>query len=114
MSEPVMMETIGDVFSHAADVIEQRGWTQGNLTDLGTGSVCTLGAINVVLTGAPGVRNYALEQPRRTLRIFLSVPSIASWNDSVAGTKEEVIRTLRLAAWVYDDQLLPQEVPFRG
>jgi len=119
MAEPEMMETVGDVLNAAADVIEKRGWTRGTFCDA-AGNVCTMGAINASLSGRPngvGTDAYAMQARRQAamgIKFLAGAFDVASWNDEMERTKPEVLRTLRLAAWVYDDQPLSTPVVRHG
>lgn len=106
------MVTVGDVLSAAADRIEKYGWKRGNY---GTtfGPVCAWGAINMATTGRPG--GVVSSQAENMLSKFINPPSgLVDWNDNIAESKRQVVKTLRLAAWVYDDTLLPNPVVRRG
>jgi len=119
MAEPEMMETIGDVLGAAADLIEKRGWSQGKYEDA-KHCLCTMGGIHLALTGDPGEMGESAEvrgitcTTHNRLAEFVSRDGVVVWNDDESRTQPEVLHTLRLAAWVYDDQPLPTPVMRHG
>ena len=93
----------------AAEVIEERGWTQGSYCD-GDGGVCAMGAISVGAGYPPesidGLANYVSGKAVMKLikvidpqgKFVDRIGSIPDWNDTRGRTKEEVIAALRTAA----------------
>jgi hypothetical protein len=74
----------------AAEIIEQRGWCQGDFQD-GNGRVCMLGAISISSVSSPmGEAGNAI--------VLLGLKSVTQWNDTPGRTKEEVVARLRTAA----------------
>ena len=106
------MVTVGDVLSAAADRIEKYGWVKNQFGDAG-GPVCAWGAMNLTAKHHPGSATDATFAVREAFGDFLGVPT-ARWNDNIAKSKRQVVKTLRLAAWVYEDTLLPEPVIRRG
>jgi hypothetical protein len=92
----------------AADLLESEGWTQGTWHD--EDGYCAIGAIDEVMTnewGKTDKEDYALWNSlhqtkldaRRQFRDYVGM-GIASWNDNVAQSKEEVVAAMRAAALV--------------
>jgi len=108
------MVTVGDVLSAAADRIEKYGLQKEGFGHP-NGPVCAWGGINMALVGHPA--DYAEQgmDVRDNLAVFVdATEGIPHWNDTIAKSKRQVVRTLRLAAWVYDDTLLTRPVVRRG
>ena len=90
--------TTREVLLKAADIIEEKGWYQGNMIGP-KGELCMLGALNVA-------SDYSLEyfNVRTVVRDHLHISvkdksfSLSNWNDAPERTKEEVIAALRGAA----------------
>ncbi|KPC75258.1 hypothetical protein ADL26_08170, partial [Thermoactinomyces vulgaris] len=110
------------LLERAAEIIDQRGWHQGDYADH-NGCVCTLGALRIAAAGLPtdapfwDARSAALDTSGRfngpgydqvdlaavALEEYLSghgieAFGIAEWNDHIAASKEEVTAALRAAA----------------
>ena len=91
---------VSDYLNKAADIIEEKGWIQGDFeTEDG---VCVNRAITLVTWSDRG-RPMDIElsdQVRRALREYLSSAplSLYKWNDKPGRTKEEVLAALRGAA----------------
>lgn len=77
----------------AADVINQRGWCQGELKDK-NGAVCAMGAICSV---AQWQSREALDA-HRLLIAEIGCGTIVGWNDAPERTAEDVILTMKKAA----------------
>lgn len=84
----------------AAEVIEERGWCQRAFQQR-DGSVCLIGALSVVLTGAATADSAALKPYRDTVASLGFMTDIGgfmsavAWNDAPERTKEEVLARLR-------------------
>jgi hypothetical protein len=115
--------TAAEILQKAADVIDQRGWHQGDAYDhsaLRTGTtldacpVCTLGAINVVVNGDPagwGVHGGIADQAAQAFAAHLGMATnfdpnsehsvtgvVGNWNDAPGRTATEVTTALRECA----------------
>ena len=101
-----------DVLLAAADIIQQRGLKKCNLGQV-DGPVCSIGAINEVLTGCPQVfghtaegyieaqrmlRNYIVDQKLSANSEWGSNPVIVGWNNAKATRANDVIAALHGAA----------------
>jgi hypothetical protein len=94
-------KTPADVLRHAALVIEERGWTQGDFSSGEAGPYCAMGAIAVALEGDPVptvLRNPAYSALTRYLGLGQNFGRAFTWNDDDGRTAEEVTSTLRSAA----------------
>lgn len=95
----------------AADVIRERGWTQGDYVDTETGACCMVGAVDLAtgytddgeqITGDADVRRrrdeayFALSPHAR--------PGPTVWNDAFGRTKDEVIEKLEQVATELEEQ----------
>ena len=97
------------VLNRAADLVELRGWHQGDFHEETSGRVCAAGAIRVAAGGVP---YESCEQASSAERAFadclaahgLAKPGhcpievIGQWNDAEGRTAAEVVATLRAAA----------------
>jgi hypothetical protein len=93
------VDKIGQVLTRAADLLEERGWCQGELTN-DQGQHCALGAIVEVAGGESAVREH-LQFYRGILpRIedIIGEPDLLLWNDESGRTPAEVVAVLRAAA----------------
>ncbi len=92
--------TTADVLRRAADVIEERGWTRGQMEDR-NGRVCAVGALRVVCLGSPEASPYLIS--REYLSVYdrlcahLDVPSLDEWNDHQP-SQQYVVAAFREAA----------------
>lgn len=88
---------------HAADLLEKKGWTQGNYED-GRGRHCLMGAINAVFS-----TRYYMKTDTTWDRADQAIKMIADelgtgmgaltvWNDRPGRTADEVIGVLRKVA----------------
>ena len=86
----------------AADLIEQKGWTQGAMALDAAGTptkalspdavcYCTLGALAKAAGGHERVEGRLVSTLAKQLKVY----SIVDWNDTPGRTKEEVIAALR-------------------
>jgi hypothetical protein len=99
--------TPAQLLNRAADILDERGWFQGNYVGA-TGCVCALGARHLAVTeldGNPTRATFATGAEFETAldRIYGalqtdSTDGIADWNDAEGRTKEEVQELLRRAA----------------
>jgi hypothetical protein len=95
-----------EVLLKAADIIEQKGWTQGEFQK--SGRHCAVGAINMATGGTPlSARQPEIAyQATHMLLKFLNettlegsrIGSVMSWNDSYAKTRKEILKAFRGAA----------------
>lgn len=101
----------------AADILDERGWTQGGFVGHG-GSVCLMGAVNIAAAEVAGINidrsainGSSLPEPMWALRekslrrLHESIPGIGfgglgGWNDGHGRTKEQVQEMLRRAGGV--------------
>lgn len=112
----------GRIARHAADIMDERGWTQGIEMSPVTGAVCLLGAARLAVSpmsramqdtiicklsdkfGEWMVQHYSGTE---TVALSLSIfPSMPAWNDTVFSSKEETVSWLRKFA----DDMDPQNV----
>lgn len=98
------MKTYGELLAEAAQVVEKRGLFKGDFEDYPGGPVCMLGTMNVALTGdadnewlASGYADPAV------VADAIGLGDIPMWNDEEDRTKKDVVKALKLAAWVLDD-----------
>lgn len=106
---------VREVLEQAADVIRERGWTQGENENTRTGQVCLAGAINIVTIGkatyepsfklTPGPEHADLSHSRRALDavgVALGPPGWPNdpveWQDAEGRTVDEVLDALERAA----------------
>lgn len=115
--KPTIRNTIGRHARRAADIIEERGWTRGQLEDR-DGRVCALGAFNRATSPMSLAEGITLRTafslhfgqwmqehyPDQQLPSRLGLTWAPSWNDKVFSSKEEVVSWLRKFA----DDLDPQ------
>jgi hypothetical protein len=87
----------------AADLLEnpKTGWCQGAFEQVmedGNLAYCAEGALQATITGED-LYLTALAEVEETLRERLGAPTtLAYWNDSLAGSAEEVVALLRYVA----------------
>ena len=101
--DPSYIETTtptAKVLRDAAAYIEQHGWCSHKLHD-GSGSVCVVGALNMVLYGKP--ISFGPNRPERPLACdaihrFVGNKSAVDWNNTPGRTKAEVVAALNGAA----------------
>ena len=85
--------TATNIFDHAADKIERRGWVQGGHgCNLETGARCAVVALEEAKR-ALGIKPHQDDEPRLWDEIGSS--DVIGWNDRKGQTKENVIATLR-------------------
>jgi hypothetical protein len=110
VSAPRAPRTVHKVLLEAADLIEQRGWTQGTFQG-SDGRLCAHGAIHMAVFDKPDyfgehdaplvlavwcrLRNYLLA---KGVEPDLVRRGCMSWNDAPGRTKEEVVQAMRDAA----------------
>jgi hypothetical protein len=93
----------------AADVIELRGWNQGDFHDEPSGRVCAAGAIRVAAGGVPYESFEDASAAEKAFADCLAAHGLATpghcpievigiWNDAEGRTATEVVATLRAAA----------------
>lgn len=96
-----MSAEVADALDKAAEVIETRGWFQGDLyangEDDGACAVCAWGAL-IVAKKAGGDSEHSTMRERSAIRAVTGVAALANWNDTPGRTKDEVIAVLRAAA----------------
>ena len=95
-----------DVLHRAADLLEEFGWCQGALTNLGIGispreagvdRFCLSGAIGRAVYDLLGFSEGSAIAWARILHDLGGIEAV-SWNDAPGRTKEEVVTKLREAA----------------
>ncbi len=89
-----MEATVQWVLNRAADLIEERGWCQGE-GESATGALCLYSAIN---QAEPGIflRALADREVRRRVRKRVDIPTgPIKWNDTPGRTVDEVLNLLR-------------------
>lgn len=100
------------VLERAADLIEERGWAQGQYEDP-DGCLCTIGAVRVAIAGSVNLNDFTPDQGRLLKRCWPVLderiaatnpdnwvgpyrgPVVADWNDTYAKTADEVVAVLR-------------------
>jgi hypothetical protein len=113
LPEVVVLEPWRQILLKAADIIETRGWTRGNLYR--SGRSCALGAIMKASSPAAAIFNSEARISSEMLDRFLRkqkfsknggyIPNPVSadraivwWNDHVATNRKVIIETMREAA----------------
>ncbi len=97
-----------NIFLRAYDVIDVRGWYQGDY-EAADGRVCLVGALNVAVSGQAqetlldgDAEEAVCEAVERVSGLLwndgVTVPDIAWWNDKVAQSEEEPKLLLKRAA----------------
>jgi hypothetical protein len=97
------------VLGLAAEVIEQRGWHQGDFQDEATGRVCAAGAIRIAAGGVPFESRREASNAEQAFADCLAahglvtpgdcpIEVIGTWNDAEDRTVGEVAATLRAVA----------------
>lgn len=97
--------TVSGVLWHAADLIEEHGWTQGtmyrnkgaqlNKRTWSPGcSMCAVGAVQLAACGNLDIGEAAYD----ALQDFLDADALTIWNDADGRTSGEVTSALRAAA----------------
>ena len=120
--KPTPDNRYGRIARRAADIIDERGWTQGREIDRETGQVCLLGAARLAISPIPYFAQDEIvcdlstrfgtwmteHYPEIENIPFRSAfwPSMPMWNDSVFTSKEETVGWLRKFA----DDMDPQKV----
>jgi hypothetical protein len=108
-NEPTAVPRPDHVLNMAADVVESRGWHQGDFHDESSGHVCAAGAIRIAAGGMPFESCRDASPAEATFADCLTahgfagpghcpVEVIGIWNDAEHRTAKEVIATLRAAA----------------
>lgn len=123
--KPTALTNAGRTIRKAAQVIEDRGWTQDALLDPLTGAVCARGGIALMKTG--NALNMRVSEEEKLFSDWLYVNRllpegvleflderramgpythsvVPSWNDSPTHTKEDVIAYMRKFADEVDPQ----------
>lgn len=100
ISEPDKLST-NEILCKAGELIEKVGWNQGALSNLRTGTVCMLGAINATLSGNPltgvpflHIKEAVVNELYNRLGMAYG-HSLAEWNDTPGRTREQVIGVLK-------------------
>lgn len=96
---PTKAATPSDILRAAADIIEERGWTQG-IAALGSGPTCAGIALDQAWSTLTGEeewwgRNQTLH---RAVCARIGTDSMIVWNDVPGRTVEEVLAMLRSVA----------------
>jgi hypothetical protein len=110
----------GSKLLHDAGVLVERGWCQGSeardadgrATDVvGTDATAwsLLGALQATTVGDPSTGLQDIGDAVAALAELISDPSLASWNDSEARTKIEVLSVLKDAEMLALEQLVYHE-----
>lgn len=86
--------TPAEILARAAQIIEERGWRQGELGDPDIGPRCVLGAVNNVRCGTP---RYA--KAIGLIQEQIGTNRIAEWNDDPSRTLPQVLAMLRGEDW---------------
>lgn len=115
------MKTVKDVLLEAAEILETRGWCQGNYIDPKTGSCCTVGALMLAaggqdkrfdggrgvtfdgVEGGPMKRQLCYDAEKVLIETVLErdhswFTGVLNWNDWSARTVQQVTAALRTAA----------------
>lgn len=117
--KPTELENAGRLMRQVAQVIEDRGWTQGTVIN-SKGNICIRGGLFVTLTGrayqqglADIFENKILNSERHFMKWLkdnghtdLLSWGVPGWNDMKGNTQEEVLRLMRKFA----DEVDPQRV----
>lgn len=90
-----MITTESEFLEATADMIERRGWTQGQMRDP-NGRVCLIGGMHLAL-GRCRVADYGLSWVAQ-LRIQKAVGRLSRWNDELDRTIQDVLDLLRRLA----------------
>ncbi len=88
-----MVDEIGECYLKAIEIIEQRGWCQGRLTNP-KGEVCITGAIQIATYQSLELQGHTLNLLHKNLGTIIS-----KWNDAPERTKGEVIAKLKEVAY---------------
>lgn len=104
------LASLAGVLDRAAETIDRNGWMQGNFYDFTQAQVwgkppsecrvCAYGAIHIALTGRPQPPEEDGPDPDEAAYAVLEFIGIeghdlASWNDQVDRTAEEVAQAMR-------------------
>ena len=92
------------IYAEAIEVIYRLGWTQGELLDAGTGSVCITGALNTACHGTPmpcvvDRHDHFADGwfEGAALDAVIGCGSVEAWNDAPERAVEDVILLLKYA-----------------
>ncbi len=88
-----MIDEIGECYLKAIEVIEQKGWCQGQPINA-KGEVCVAGAIQMATHQSLELQGHALNLLHETLGTMIS-----KWNDAPERTESEVIAKLKEVAY---------------
>ena len=88
-----IVDEIGKCYLKAIEVLEQRGWCKGHLSN-SKGEVCMAGAIQIATSTNAPLRDETLNLMHTTLGTLIS-----KWNDAPERTKDEVTAKLREMAY---------------
>ncbi len=88
MSKASKAKAIAELLERAADVVQERGWTQGQLEDE-RGRVCARQALGIAAGRKPlqDAWLFAVDQSGSL--------TLARWNDSVCRSKRQCVAALR-------------------
>lgn len=92
------VETSKQILFQAADLIEERGWMQGAMSD--GKRFCAVGAIRSICDNSDRDDLYddvlmLFTQCLAERRVIDPGYTITSWNDKLSQTKENVVNTMR-------------------
>lgn len=99
------------LLNRAADILDERGWHQGDFADSDDRCVCLIGAINLAYAEAEGLPllatgdhigydDYNEAYGDAIVRVYAATGEAfaTAWNDAPGRTKDEVQEMLRRAA----------------
>ena len=104
-----MKPRVAAVLNKAADIVEKRGWTQGDFARMEDGDFCPANSEHAVawcMEGAMARAIYELKEDRGLLarccwfmgeHLGFGIRT-SLWNDDEGRTREEVVRELRACA----------------
>lgn len=84
-------------YERAAEILRERGWTQG-LGEDHAGNVCAAGAAVWAVVERLGTENVAIDQRDMAVDMGLGPTWVQLWNDAPGRTQAEVIDRLELTA----------------
>lgn len=107
-----MTATVTSVYRRAADILDSRGWNQGDLIDPENGAVCVLGACLLASGIVPDItlpfyqqsiaagcrRHAAVLAAHLGGPLWMAVHTVTEWNDTDDRTVDDVRRLLHAAA----------------